>query len=304
MLDLGNREPTGSTALALFRRHEVDALMGSVERRGASAEVELDALVPDGRVLRLRADPVRGGGVVVVARDVTQARRADAVRRDFVANVSHELRTPLASVCAMAEALQHGGLDDAHLTRRFLDQMVRETERLARLVNDLLDLSTLESGTVRLRPEELQAAVVLEEVARRFADSAARRGVSLRVRADGDVVVTADRDRLEQALGNLLDNAVKFATTSGSVELRVEVEEAQVRFVVEDDGPGIAPEHLPRIFERFYRADAARARGDGGTGLGLAIVKHIVSALGGRVEASNRLGGGARFAISLPRVRS
>jgi signal transduction histidine kinase len=195
-------------------------------------------------------------------------------------------------------------VDDVQLTRRFLDQMVREIERLTRLVNDLLDLSTLESGTVKLRPERLVAAEVLEDVAARFADAAAQREVSLRVRADDGLTVTADRDRLEQALGNLVDNAMKFASTGGTVELRVETDDGQVRFVVEDDGPGIAPEHLPRIFERFYRADAARARGQGGTGLGLAIVKHIVTALGGRVEASSRTEGGARFVISLPRVRS
>lgn len=304
MLDLGDRDPAGSTPMALFRRHEIDVLMGSVEGRRASAEIELSSPLAGRRTLRLRVDPMPEGGVVLVARDVTEARRADAVRRDFVANVSHELRTPLASLRAMAEALQQGGVDDAQLTRRFIDQMVREIERLTRLVNDLLDLSTLESGTVKLRPERLLAAEMLEDVAARFADAAAQRGVSLRVRADDGLTVTADRDRLEQALGNLVDNAMKFASTGGTVELRVETDDGQVRFVVEDDGPGIAPEHLPRIFERFYRADAARARGQGGTGLGLAIVKHIVTALGGRVEASSRPEGGARFAISLPRVRS
>ncbi|MDR5683355.1 MAG: ATP-binding protein [Armatimonadota bacterium] len=298
LLDLGDREPAGSTAMALFRHHGVDALMDAVQRQRETVEVEWETPPSGRRVFRVKADPVPGGGVVLAVRDVTEARRADAVRRDFVANVSHELRTPLASVRAMAEALQQGGLDDPAFARRFLDRMVGEIERLTRLVNDLLDLSTLESGTVRLRPQRLWAADVLHDVAQRFSDAAARRGISVRVHAAHDLTVTADRDRLEQALANLVDNAVKFA--GGTVELRAEAGDGRICFVVEDDGPGIPPEHLPRVFERFYRADAARARADGGAGLGLAIVKHVVSASGGRVDAANRPEGGARFVISLP----
>ncbi|MCL6499272.1 MAG: cell wall metabolism sensor histidine kinase WalK, partial [Firmicutes bacterium] len=231
--------------------------------------------------------------------DVTQDRRAEAVRRDFVANVSHELRTPLASVRAMAEALRDGALEDPQLAVRFLGQMLQEVDRMSRLVNDLLDLSALEAGVVRLRWEDLEAEELLEAVARRYAAAAERKGVALVVQP-GKARVWGDRDRLEQALGNLVDNAVKYTPSGGQVVLKVEQRDGEVCLVVEDTGPGIPPEHLPRVFERFYRADPSRSRAEGGTGLGLAITKHIALAHGGRVEAANLPTGGARLAVVLP----
>lgn len=282
-----------ASAVAAFRRHEVDRLLDQAERDGEAAG-DLEA----GEVLRVVARRLPDGFLLVV-QDVTQQRRAEAVRRDFVANVSHELRTPLASLRAMAETLQEGGLENRELAERFLGQMLQEIERMSRLVNDLLDLSALEAGVVRLRQEELEAREVLETVAQRHAHVAAQRGVSLVVRT-GNQRLRGDRDRLEQALGNLIDNALKHTPPGGRVELGVEVRGGEVHLVVEDTGPGVPPEHLPRVFERFYRVDASRSREAGGTGLGLAIVKHIALAHGGRVEACNRPEGGARFVVALP----
>ncbi len=282
------------SAVAVFRRHEVDEILQLARQTGEAArDLEL------GAVLQVRARRLPGEGVLLVVQDVTRDRRAEAVRRDFVANVSHELRTPIASLRAMAETLQDGGLEDSQLRVRFLGQMLEEVDRMTRLVNDLLDLSALEAGVVRLRREELQARELLEAVARRYQQAASRRGLRVVVRP-GEARLEGDRDRLEQALGNLVDNAVKYTPPGGRVELSVEVGGAEIQLVVEDTGPGVPPEHLPRIFERFYRADASRSREEGGTGLGLAIAKHIALAHGGRVEASNRPQGGARFAVVLP----
>lgn len=284
----------GMSAVAVFRRHEVEEVLQAALQTGEAArDLEL------GAVLEVRARRLPGGQLLVVVQDVTRERRAEAVRRDFVANVSHELRTPLASLRAMAETLRDGGLEDPQLRVRFLGQMLEEVDRMTRLVNDLLDLSALEAGVVRLRREELQARELLEAVARRYQQAASRRGVGLAVRP-GEARLQGDRDRLEQALGNLVDNAVKYTPPGGRVELGVEAGGAEVRLVVEDTGPGVPPEHLPRIFERFYRADPSRSREEGGTGLGLAIAKHIALAHGGRVEACNRPEGGARFAVVLP----
>ena len=284
----------GMSAVAVFRRHEVEEVLQAALQTGEAArDLEL------GAVLEVRARRLPGGQLLVVVQDVTRERRAEAVRRDFVANVSHELRTPLASLRAMAETLRDGGLEDPQLGVRFLAQMLEEVDRMTRLVNDLLDLSALEAGVVRLRREEVQARELLEAVARRYQQLASRRGVHLAVRP-GEARLQGDRDRLEQALGNLVDNAVKYTPPGGRVELGVEAGGAEVRLVVEDTGPGVPPEHLPRIFERFYRADPSRSREEGGTGLGLAIAKHIALAHGGRVEAGNRPEGGARFAVVLP----
>ena len=290
----------GATPMAVFRRHEVDALLHRSAEEGVSQRSEVELAVPDRKVVRVTVVPLGPGeGVVVVTQDLTELRRVEAIRRDFVANVSHELRTPLASLRAMAEALQDGGLEDPGLARRFLTQMVQEVDRLSRLAEELLDLSVLESGAVRLRKERLRAPALLEEVAERFAPAADRKQIHLSVEAE-DLEVVADRERVLQALANLVDNALKFTPEGGSVRLRAERRAGGVAFVVEDTGPGIPAEHLSRIFERFYRVEPSRARRSGGAGLGLAITKHIALAHGGRVEATNLPEGGARFTLLLP----
>ncbi|MCS7174059.1 MAG: cell wall metabolism sensor histidine kinase WalK [Armatimonadetes bacterium] len=290
----------GTSPMAVFRRHEVDALLRRCAEEGAVRPLEIELTVPDRRAVRVTAAPLGpGNGVVVILRDLTELRRVEAIRRDFVANVSHELRTPLASLRAMAEALQDGGLEDPGLARRFLAQMVQEVDRLSQLAEELLELSVLESGAARLRKEPLRTRELLEEVAERFGPAAGRKRIRLLVEGE-DLWLVADRERMLQALGNLVDNALKFTPEGGSVWLRTESRPGEVTFVVEDTGPGIPPEHLPRIFERFYRAEPSRTRESGGAGLGLAITKHIVLAHGGRVAASNRPEGGARFTLVLP----
>ncbi|MDR7443935.1 MAG: histidine kinase dimerization/phospho-acceptor domain-containing protein, partial [Armatimonadota bacterium] len=194
----------GASPMAVFRRHEVDALLRRCVEEGVSQRSEIELAVPDRKVVRVTAVPLGPEeGVVVVTQDLTDLRRVEALRRDFVANISHELRTPLASLRAMAEALQDGGLEDPELARRFLAQMVQEVDRLSRLAEELLDLSVLESGAVRLRRESLRACDLLKEVVERFGPAADRKRIRLLVEG-GDVRLTADRERVLQALANLV----------------------------------------------------------------------------------------------------
>ncbi len=245
-------------------------------------EVELD-----GRVLSVNARSLEGGGAVLVLHDLTEVRRLEAVRRDFVANVSHELKTPLTSISGYAETLTDGDLDEA-TRQRFLGTILSNARRMQRLVDDLLDLSRIESGrwTPEVEPVELDA--LIRDTLSLFEERAAGRQVTLAVAVAVDApVLAADADALRQVLTNLVDNALRYVPEGGHVTVRAERDGAEVQLAVADDGSGIPSEHLPRIFERFYRVDASRARDEGGTGLGLAIVRHILEAHGGRVRADS-----------------
>ncbi|MBI3003014.1 MAG: hypothetical protein HYY54_05255 [candidate division NC10 bacterium] len=237
----------------------------------------------------------------MVLHDITALRRLEQVRKEFVANVSHELRTPLTSIRGYLETLLDGGLEDATQARRFLDVVHTHTERLSRLVDDLLQLSDLETGKVTLKP----AAIALHEVAAHvlaILDSrAAQKRLTLQNDVPADLTVRADRDRLAQILVNLVDNAVKYTPERGRIAVgaarrpggRVEVR-------VADTGIGIPSTDLPRVSERFYRVDKARSRELGGTGLGLAIVKHLVQAHGGELTIESELNRGTTVRFTLP----
>jgi signal transduction histidine kinase len=233
-----------------------------------------------------------------VIRDVTEARRADKVRRDFVANASHELKTPAATIQAAAETIFTAAHDDPSVVPRFAAQLEREAVRLSRIVSDLLDLSRLESGS------QLDGAIALDVVLRdegeRFEDRAAEASVQLTIRA-GDVArVRGSARDLALLTRNLVDNAIRYTAPGGRVEVALVDEGPEVVLSVEDSGIGIPTRDLPRIFERFYRVDRARSRETGGTGLGLAIVKHVVENHGGRISVDSELGRGTRFEVRLP----
>lgn len=245
-------------------------------------EVELD-----GRVLAVTARSLEAGGAVLVLHDLTEVRRLEAVRRDFVANVSHELKTPLTSISGYAETLAEGDVDDA-TRQRFLGTILVNARRMQRLVDDLLDLSRIESGRWTPHVEPVEFAPLAQDALMLFADRAAARGVTLAVEAAPEVgVLHADADALRQVLVNLVDNAMRYVPDGGHVTIRAAREASGIAVRVVDDGSGIPAEHLPRIFERFYRVDASRSREEGGTGLGLAIVRHIVEAHRGRVRAES-----------------
>ncbi|MBK6455150.1 MAG: HAMP domain-containing protein [Gemmatimonadetes bacterium] len=251
------------------------------------------------RAVTLTARPLDGGGAVLALLDVTPIRRLEKVRRDFVANVSHELRTPLTVVSGFAETLQDETLPPPDRAR-FSATILANTHRMQRIVDDLLDLSRIESGGWRPNPADVDLRAVVQEIFGGARTTADRKKIALVSALPTDIpTVHADPTALRQVLANLVDNALRH-TTAGSVTIAAAREDGGVRLSVRDTGSGISAEHLPRIFERFYRVDAARSRHEGGTGLGLAIVKHMVEAHGGRVTADSTAGLGTTVSAYFP----
>jgi two-component system phosphate regulon sensor histidine kinase PhoR len=251
-----------------------------------------------GRTFEVMAAPMAGGAAVAVLHDVTETERVEKTRRDFIANVSHELRTPLTSIQGYTETL----LEDSSSTgaRDFLEIIRKNAARMARLTEDLLTLARVESGEQKLKLDPVPAADLIEDARRSLASVAQQYGVQLTVTAASSVAVQADRDAIQQVFNNLVENALRYAAEGKRVELGAEQHGDAMRFFVRDFGPGIASEHIARLFERFYRVDKARSRESGGTGLGLAIVKHIVLNHGGTVHVESELGHGAVFYFTLP----
>jgi two-component system phosphate regulon sensor histidine kinase PhoR len=250
------------------------------------------------RAVKLRDAP---SGVLAVFVDVTELRRLEAVRRDFVANASHELRSPLTTVRAAAETLATVE-DDKKAAARFVELIQRNAERLANLIDDLLELSRIESRELNLQLEALELAPIVDRTLSQHAHRAQLKHIRLAQEVAGTPAVRADRRALEHVLGNLIDNALKYCPEGASVSVGAVAENGLVRVAVTDTGPGIAQEHLPRIFERFYRVDAGRSRELGGTGLGLSIVKHLIEAMDGSVSVESTLGSGSRFSFTLNRA--
>ena len=242
-------------------------------------------------------------GGVIVLNDITRLRRLEEARREFVANVSHELRTPITAVKGYTETLLDGALDDRPTTERFLNTIARQSDRLNQLIEDLLTLSSIEREEElnRIDREIVPIGLVVDGALAACAHSANELNIDLQSSVNGqELNVWGNVALLQQALTNLIENAIKYSAPGSSVRLWAANDEGQIRIAVEDDGCGIAAEHIPRLFERFYRVDKARSRAQGGTGLGLAIVKHITLAHGGSVDVSSKVGSGSTFYISLP----
>jgi two-component system phosphate regulon sensor histidine kinase PhoR len=258
------------------------------------------------RVFALTAVPFPGEaaaphGALVTFHDATERRRVDQVRRDFVANASHELRTPLTSIRGFVEALEDGAVNDPPTSERFLGKIRTHADRMAALVEDLLELSRLESGERPPQWEEVIPSEVVEDVVASFSGLAERKQITL-ARGEGLApTVVTDADRLRRIVENLVENAVKYTPEGGRVTVGSRAgPDGSALLLVEDDGPGIAAEHLPRIFERFYRVDRARSRELGGTGLGLAIVRHLAEGMGTSVVVASEPGQGTRFTVTVP----
>ena len=282
------------------------SLLSLVERAGPESSLPLvEELALDGpkpRRLLLRAERLRGDEprTLLVAVDVTELRRLESVRRDFVANASHELRTPLTAVCSAIETLRAAKAPDAAVSARFLDMAARNAARLQKLVEDLLDLSRIETQEFRLTLAPVPLAELQKQVFSLLVPRARERNLVLSVdRESPPCQVLAERRALEQVLYNLLDNAIKYCSPGVDICLGWQMRDGHVRVTLRDGGPGIAEQHLPRLFERFYRVDAGRSRDLGGTGLGLAIVKHLVEAMGGEVGVSSTKGQGTTFWFTL-----
>jgi len=300
-------EPVGRHYLEVVRQRAVGELVEEVLAAGARREGEVQML-RGGRAYAVIGVPFPGPegqppGAVLTFHDVTERHRVERVRRDFVANASHELRTPLTSIRGFVEALEDGAMQEPVTGRRFLEKIRVHADRMAGLVSDLLELSRLESGERAPSWQDVSPADVAEEVATSFAGAAERKGVSLRRSDRGTPTVVSDPDRLRQIVENLVENAVKYTPAGGHIDITTGPAEEGAELVVADDGPGIPAEHLPRIFERFYRVDKARSREMGGTGLGLSIVRHLAESIEAAVRVDSKLGHGTRFTVTLPSGR-
>ncbi|MGZ8580597.1 MAG: sensor histidine kinase [Actinomycetota bacterium] len=259
--------------------------------------VEVERSAPS-RWLRITAAPAGEGSVLIVVTDITDARRIESVRRDFVANASHELKTPAASIQAAAETLRSVVGEDPDAAPRFAVQLEREALRLSRIVADLLDLSRLESGSEL--GERVRLDALVREEAERYDDQAREAGIRLSVKAADATTVRGTARDLSLLVRNLIDNAIRYTRPGGTVEICVRPDPDEVTLDVRDTGVGIPVRDLPRIFERFYRVDRARSRETGGTGLGLSIVRHVAENHGGSVSVDSELGAGSTFTVRLP----
>lgn len=316
LLGLKKGEARGQTPLEAVRSLDLDELVKAAGREKGGASAEITLIAPRRRILAGTAVALRdtgelAHGTVLVLRDVTELKRLEEVRMEFVMNVSHELRTPLTAIRGYVETLLDGGLKDREEARKFLEIIHRHAERLGRLLNDLLDLSNIELERAPLHCRALALPEIARQALAMLAPLAEQKGVELTSAVPDDLpLLLADRDRLVQILVNLIDNAVKYTPEEGSVRLGaailqpspVQATQGQptVEIVVEDTGIGIPRKDLPRITERFYRVDKARSREQGGTGLGLAIVKHLVQAHAGQLIIESELGKGTRVRVVLP----
>ena len=275
------------------------------EQGGSRArEIELPGDPP--RLVMAQASPEHNGnGCIIVMYEVTSIRRLETVRRDFVANVSHELRTPVSVIRANAETLLSGAADDPVHGKRLLEGLERNAERLSRLLDDLLDLASIEANRYRVQSQDVAVAAAIEKAVQSVERAARKKGIALEHDVDPGLRVKADDKALDQILVNYLDNAVKYTPEGGEVSIVADVASAggeRVRIEVVDNGPGIAPHLRARIFERFFRVDPGRSRDMGGTGLGLSIVKNLAEAMGGDAGVDGREPHGSRFWLSLPKA--
>jgi two-component system, OmpR family, phosphate regulon sensor histidine kinase PhoR len=296
--------------LALRAPDVLDGLR-RVLAQGVTETVAWSERVPVERLFDVNIAPLTArngeiGAALITLRDLTEARKVERMRVDFIANASHELRTPLASLLGFIETLQGPARDDEKARQKFLRIMREQGRRMARLVDDLLSLSRIEQDQ-HVRPETpVDLALIARHVADTLAPLAQEMAVDLDVQAAGPVIVMGDRDELVRVAENLVENAIKYGSPMadekrrGDVEIRVARLKREGTLSVKDDGPGIAPEHLPRLTERFYRIDAGQSRSRGGTGLGLAIVKHIIARHRGRLTIASELGRGSTFVAIVP----
>jgi len=296
----------GQTLLEAFRLEGLQEVLRRVLVEGQLLNYELDLPGEERRFIQINANTLldresRREGIILECRDLTRVRQLENTRRDFVANVSHELRTPLSLIKGYAETLQHSAKDDPTVAERFLRTIEKHADRLTYLIEDLLTLSRLESGQIVMNTQTVELLGAVDEVLADLEPRLKEKQVTVVNGVKAGLSVRVDADRLQQVLSNLVHNAVKYGKQAGRVRLdanRAANDRVEVR--VSDDGPGIPPAALQRIFERFYRADKARSREQGGTGLGLAIVKHIVQFHGGEVWAESAPGQGTTFFFTLP----
>src|SRR5579862_424857 len=298
-------ELRGKTVVEALRVPELAALVERVERDGQVFDYELKLPELSERWLQVNAAAIFNSagereGTILVFHDLTRLKQLERTREEFVANVSHELRTPLSLIKGYVETLLDGAKDNPEVETKFLQTIQRNSERLQFLIEDLLTISELESGRIKMNLGSVRLHSLVDRVMEDLRTQAKTRRVALSNEVP-ELTARADSDRLQQVLGNLIGNAIKYGRSDGHVDVTGRISNGNViELCVKDDGPGIPAESLERVFERFYRVDKARSREQGGTGLGLSIVKHIVQSHGGKVWAKSELGKGAAFYFTLP----
>ncbi len=303
LLSVRAEDAIGSRFMEAVRDHELQRLLSKALETKQQQHGEVEVMRRR-RFLSAVATPLTGDGnigVLLTLHDLTPIRQLETTRKEFVSNVSHELRTPLSAMKAMAETLEAGALDEPQVARDFVQRIHGEIDRMSAMVNELLELSRLESGQVKLQTGSVELPPLVQEVLAHFQEQARARHIRLDAfLADGLPRALGEKEKLYQVLSNLVDNAVKFTPQHGQVTITANVAGRMVEVAVRDTGIGIPEEHLPHIFERFYKVDPSRR--DGGTGLGLAIVKHTIQAHGGEVRAESKEGAGSTFTFTVPRA--
>jgi two-component system phosphate regulon sensor histidine kinase PhoR len=305
IFSLSKKEAAGKNFLEAIRNVELLAIIENVLGQGKFISQELSIVLPVQKVFQINASPVfengKVSGCVVVVHDISEIRALEIIRRDFVTNVSHELKTPLTSIKGFIETLLEGAMDDKEHNRQFLEIIRDHTNRLDQLTNDLLQLSSLELKGMQLEKSVFALRPLCERVLLGFTTQLKIKGVLVKTDIPAALRLEADQDKLEQVVTNLIDNAIKFSKEKGLIEISALEADAGIKVIIADSGIGIPLKDIPRIFERFYRVDKARARELGGTGLGLSIVKHIVELHGGRIGVESNEGFGSRFWFTIPR---
>ncbi|MDO8748674.1 MAG: ATP-binding protein [Candidatus Omnitrophota bacterium] len=300
------QDAEGRLFLEVIRNNDISEIISRVLKSGEPLSSELNLILPVQKVFRINASAIfedsAVAGCVLVIHDITQMRRLERVRSDFVANVSHELKTPLTSIKGFVETLLEGAIDDKKNNREFLRVIQEHTNRLENLINDLLDLASLEERGIALNTQEVNVRELADKVLAGFEGQLKKKEIEVGNELSGNLIIKADKDKIEQVWINFIDNAVKFNRPKGGIKIYAEeTADNKIKFTVKDTGFGIPVKDIPRIFERFYRVDKARSRSLGGTGLGLSIVKHIIELHKGSVGVESVEGLGSEFSFILPK---
>lgn len=297
----------GRNLIEVIRNHQVNNLFQQTVEKNTSSMYEINIGVPEEKIFRVYANPIRSqekpeenSGAILSIMDITNVKKLEQIRTDFVSNVTHELKTPLTSIRGFVETLRGGAINDSEVADKFLEIIDIEAERLYMLINDILQLSEIETKQKDTNIGSYNLKAIVEDVVSVLQVTADKKSISLNYEVEEDLNIKANRDRIKQMLINLIDNAIKYNSDNGSVYVRAWKSEGRTVISVRDTGIGIARQHLSRIFERFYRVDKGRSRNMGGTGLGLSIVKHIVNLYNGDINVDSESGKGTEFIIQLP----
>jgi two-component system phosphate regulon sensor histidine kinase PhoR len=307
MLNITEGDIAGKHLLQVIRNNKIDNMIKGILENRSFEENEITIKFPSEKIFRLYSNAIKYPdsdriiGIIIIIQDITEIKKLEKMRSEFVANVSHELKTPLTSIKGFVETLKAGAIEDNDAAIRFLNIIEDEADRLNRLITDILSLSELENKKNKTKLEVINTSGKIMEIISLLQNQATYKNISISTNIHGDISeLIGDNDQFKQMLINLVDNAVKYTPEGGAVEVAAYNQGSEVIIKVKDNGIGIPKEHIPRLFERFYRVDKARSRNVGGTGLGLAIVKHIIMQFEGKIEVHSEVGKGTEFILSIP----